>query len=387
MSPQGFLHHRPDLARSTADSLLGQSLFGHQSGLFLAAPRRTGKSTFLRHDLIPELERRDVLTVYVDLWKNRDANPASLISDAIATALADADTRASAKARRAGLKKLKLGPVTLDLGNIGKPDGITISDALQALMEASGKSVALIVDEAQHALSSPAGETTMFALKAARDQLSSGDTGQRLALVFTGSHRDKLAALVLNRQAPFYGAAITDFPLLGKGYATELTTWTNERLSVGHHFDPAEVDRAFEIVARRPELLQAAMRDVVMPLGDQRISLLEAAGRQQTRLTEEYESRLAGLSAVETAVLLQLAKDGRDFSPYAAASLDAYAAATGKTVSVSKAQRALETLRENGLVWRAGTGAYALEEQEMADWLLNDSGLPLPKTKNHKTRP
>lgn len=387
MSPQGFLHHRPDLARSTADSLLGQSLFGHQSGLFLAAPRRTGKSTFLRHDLIPELERRDVLTVYVDLWKNRDANPASLISDAIATALADADTRASAKARRAGLKKLKLGPVTLDLGNIGKPDGITISDALQALMEASGKSVALIVDEAQHALSSPAGETTMFALKAARDQLSSGDTGQRLALVFTGSHRDKLAALVLNRQAPFYGAAITDFPLLGKGYATELTTWTNERLSVGHHFDPAEVDRAFEIVARRPELLQAAMRDVVMPLGDQRISLLEAAGRQQTRLTEEYESRLAGLSAVETAVLLQLAKDGRDFSPYAAASLDAYAAATGKAVSVSKAQRALETLRENGLVWRAGTGAYALEEQEMADWLLNDSGLPLPKTKNHKTRP
>lgn len=387
MSPQGFLHHRPDLARSTADSLLGQSLFGHQSGLFLAAPRRTGKSTFLRHDLIPELERRDVLTVYVDLWKNRDANPASLIGDAIATALADADTRASAKARRAGLKTLKLGPVTLDLGNIGKPDGVTISDALQALMEASGKSVALIVDEAQHALSSPAGETAMFALKAARDQLSSGDTGQRLALVFTGSHRDKLAALVLNRQAPFYGAAITDFPLLGKAYAIELTTWTNERLSAGHHFDPAEVDRAFEIVARRPELLQAAMRDVVMPLGDQRISLLEAAGRQQTRLTEEYESRLAGLSAVETAVLLQLAKDGRDFSPYAAASLDAYAAATGKAVSVSKAQRALETLRENGLVWRAGTGAYALEEQEMADWLLNGSGLPLPKTKNHKTRP
>lgn len=35
--------------------------------LFLAAPRRTGKSTFLRQDLAPEAENLDWLPIYVDL--------------------------------------------------------------------------------------------------------------------------------------------------------------------------------------------------------------------------------------------------------------------------------------------------------------------------------
>lgn len=48
---------RPDLAKQLADAMLGQSLFGDaHNGLFLAAPRRTGKSTFLQGDLVPELE-------------------------------------------------------------------------------------------------------------------------------------------------------------------------------------------------------------------------------------------------------------------------------------------------------------------------------------------
>jgi len=33
------------------------------SGLFLAAPRRTGKTTFMRADFTPALEERDVLPI------------------------------------------------------------------------------------------------------------------------------------------------------------------------------------------------------------------------------------------------------------------------------------------------------------------------------------
>ena len=50
---------RTALAADLADALQGKTMFNNApNGLFLAAPRRTGKSTFLQADLKPELEQR-----------------------------------------------------------------------------------------------------------------------------------------------------------------------------------------------------------------------------------------------------------------------------------------------------------------------------------------
>ena len=53
------LFHRPELAAQLAARLLHPGVLdeGLRSGLFLSGLRRTGKTTFLRNDLIPELER------------------------------------------------------------------------------------------------------------------------------------------------------------------------------------------------------------------------------------------------------------------------------------------------------------------------------------------
>lgn len=91
--------------------------------------------------------------------------------------------------------------------------------------------MAFIIDEAQHALETEAGLDAMFALKAARDAMNQPATGARLYLVFTGSHRDKLAALVLDHKAPFYGATVTDFPRLGRDYTDALVARVNPRLA------------------------------------------------------------------------------------------------------------------------------------------------------------
>jgi hypothetical protein len=61
-----FTFHRPGLAESYCDSLEGRGLVDGRSGLFLAAPRRTGKSTFLREDLLPAMQQRAWTTIYVD---------------------------------------------------------------------------------------------------------------------------------------------------------------------------------------------------------------------------------------------------------------------------------------------------------------------------------
>ena len=84
-----MLHHpRPALAKRLAQGMRGQDVFGDaHNGLFLAAPRRTGKSTFLQSDLKPELERQGMVVVYVDLWSDQRRDPGALVAEAIGRTL------------------------------------------------------------------------------------------------------------------------------------------------------------------------------------------------------------------------------------------------------------------------------------------------------------
>ena len=66
---------------------MGRGSLNHASGLLLAAPGRAAKSTFMPDDLIPALIQRDVVTTYVDLWADRQRDPACLLSDALAITL------------------------------------------------------------------------------------------------------------------------------------------------------------------------------------------------------------------------------------------------------------------------------------------------------------
>ena len=84
---QDQFFHRPVLAIALADQALDTSL-GTSGGMFLAAPRRTGKSTFVRQDLMPEFERRNLNVIYVDLWIDKTVNPAIHIANAIRIELA-----------------------------------------------------------------------------------------------------------------------------------------------------------------------------------------------------------------------------------------------------------------------------------------------------------
>lgn len=79
---------RTALADELVRELQGKSAFGDaHNGLFLAAPRRTGKTTFLRGDLCPALEKAGAAVVYVDLWADATRDPGVLIADAIGRAL------------------------------------------------------------------------------------------------------------------------------------------------------------------------------------------------------------------------------------------------------------------------------------------------------------
>ena len=208
-------YHRTALAQQLVQALQGKALLGDaHNGLFLAAPRRTGKSTFLQGDLAPALQQAGVEVVYVDLWADTRRDPGALIAEVIAQALQAHLGLVARTAKKAGVKSVKVaGALDIDTSKIGQIDGLTLVDALRSLQQAAARPVALIIDEAQHALTSEAGEVAMTALKSARDQMN--QPGRvNLMLVMSGSDRDKLLRLVVSAAAPFYGSQIQTLPPL-----------------------------------------------------------------------------------------------------------------------------------------------------------------------------
>lgn len=383
MSPTRPILSRKLLAEALARDLAGESFADYSSGMFLAAPRRTGKSTFLRNDLIPECKARGWLPVYVDLWMNREIDPAELISGAIGKALGEFESAVSKAAKKAGIEKISLlRTLSWDFTKPQLPAGTTLTHALDVLHQVSGQMIVLIVDEAQHALNSEGGVNAMFALKAARDHLNGSSTTDGLRLVFTGSSRDKLANLVLKSKQPFFGAHITPFPLLSRDFVEFVTDLWNQRLAATNQFNLEDMDYAFQLVGRRPEMLNKLLTEVSVGLGEaSNLGELLRTGalNHQAGIWSDYESAYNDLSPLQQAVLEVMGErtlGKQAFSPFAEKTFQDVnrkleLAQVEPNASTPNVQKALEVLREKELVWKANRGEYALEDSTMAEWLSN----------------
>jgi len=84
MAQQVELYSRKDLAERVAKQVLQVGVGSASgSGIFLAAPRRQGKSTFVREDLRPAIEAAGAIVVYADLWQDTSKDPGLVIINAI----------------------------------------------------------------------------------------------------------------------------------------------------------------------------------------------------------------------------------------------------------------------------------------------------------------
>lgn len=366
---------RTELAQELARALQGNQIFGDaHNGLFLAAPRRTGKSTFLKEDLKPELERLGMVVVYVDLWADQRRDPGELIADAIGQALQPRLGLVARAARATGVQNVTIaGALQIDTSRIGRVDGTTVVDALRALHAAAGTPVVLIIDEAQHALTSEAGEVAMAALKSARDQLNAPGR-VNLMLVMSGSDRDKLLRLVNTNSAPFYGSQIQKMPELDRHFIDFVADLVEAQRPDLRPVDRALLDTAFAKFGRRPQFFMAALGDALSPLssheGRFELAVMAAAEDRQHADEAQMESDYLGLRPLERAVLWRLLEQGQRYRPYDAEALRFYAEKTGEEVTTAKAQRALENLRQRNppMAWKSARSEYAVDDAAMHRW-------------------
>lgn len=383
---QDQFFHRPELATALADQALDTSL-GTSGGMFLAAPRRTGKSTFVRQDLVPEFERRNLNVIYVDLWIDKTLNPAIHIANAIRIELAREDGAIAKTLKKlTHMSKLTIGAwgngLSFDLSQLNLPKDATLADALKALSSASQKKLILVIDEAQHALTTDEGINALFSLKAARDSLNTDPGRYGMQLVATGSNRDKLATLVNGREQAFYGADMVQFPTLGKDYVQ----WLVGRSKLKIDIDLAT--EVFQSLGSRPEpfrkaLSQTRLQLAVNPAQDSNAMLASLAFMGVRDSKTDFLNTVASLPPLQSTLLRELAADallGPDvrrpglFSAAMKARLLArleaeMGAAHGVSVETPSVQNALDKLREEHFLWRSQRGSYAVEDEQFLEWL------------------
>ena len=371
---------RLSLAQEMSDALRGSNLFNDApNGLFLAAPRRTGKTTFLQADLKPELEKQGIVVIYVDLWAAPMRDPGELIAEAIGRALRGHLGMVSKAAKASGLESITLaGALKIDTSKIGQPDGSTLTDVLRTLHQLVKAPLALIVDEAQHSLTSEAGENAMTALKSARDQLNR--PGQvNLMLVMSGSDRDKLLRLVNANAAPFYGSSIKHLPLLDADFVAHLAALINRQRPELAQMDQALLGQAFQILGQRPQFLIDILGQALSPFAanDQtqaavsfEQTVLALAHQRLAQDRQQMESDFLALRPIEQVVIWRMLALGARFRPYDAEALQFYSDKTGIAITRAMAQKAMEALRNRqpSLVWKSARGEYAIDDAAMHQW-------------------
>jgi hypothetical protein len=273
-----------------------------------------------------------------------------------------------------------VGGLGFNLDKVGMPDGVSLSAALSALSDETQRLIVLIIDEAQHAITSEAGSNALFALKAARDELNSS-AHHGLRIVATGSNRDKLAMLRASKDQAFFGAPLVAFPPLGKDYIA----WFIALLDFKDELDVPRVHDWFAQAAFRPEVLGAAVDALIFDLA---VQPGEYAMRLQALVQEQIEASNAealrvvhSLTPLQSAVLRVLALAGADYAPFEQDTMERYKAVLLKTAPAAKVepdtanvQQALLALQDKSLVWRAARGIYALEDTFLAD-LMRKAGM------------
>lgn len=367
--------HRAELAQYFVDYIKSPDA---SSGLFLAAPRRTGKTTFIKEDLMPLLRDQGATVIYADLWEDKAINPSQVIINAIRTAMLANDGLITRTAKGVGLTKFKLAGFEIDLAAIGAHDGISLARALESFALATRKAIVMVIDEAQHAQTSEEGRQTLFALKAARDAMKGADS-PGFRLVATGSNSSKLATLVNAKDQAFYMAPMEDLELLGLDYLA----WLLQTLTLRHKPSLPTLQQGFEMCSHRPEPLRAVLRELArgrlaateaQEAIDARFLALMRNNLQSAR--DSFLQGLHGMAPLDACVLRRMAWMGKEFTPFDATALAHYhqllqadGSAPAELPTQSSVQTALGRLQKEGLVWNAGRGLWFIEDTQHSEWI------------------
>ena len=376
------IYHRRRLAGKMAAQLLHPGVLdqGLRSGLFLSGVRRTGKTTFLRQDLIPALETDGAIVIYIDLWSDTTLSPSALLQRAVRTKLADLQNPLSAAFRV--LKKVVNAEIEahglkfkFDLDKLGTENGATLAEAFTELVEQANTDLVLIVDEVQQCLASEDGLAMMLALKAARDAINlRPNPPGHFVFIGTGSNRALVQELSARRNMAFQGAQSLPYPVLGDDFVAHLLTRLRRQ---GGGALPSDViaEQAFRDLGARPEELFNALRVLSHSLpanADPDSALQVIVATVRTGLANAELVRLQEIGPLAEVIFDRIASNQQVETRglYSAEAVEDYSRDLGRDTRSEEIQSVVQQMQSANIIMRVGHGAYAIVDPFVRDmWL------------------
>lgn len=364
--------HRIALAQEMAQQLLKPSFLDTslRSGLFLSGQRRVGKTTFLATDLIPALEDRGAIVIYVDLWSQPQTNPADLVHDAIRKSLLELQSPSSGilqKLRR--VSSLNVGAAGFKFGfqlaDVGKDGGVSLAQAFTELVDQAKTDVVLIIDEVQHAMGSPEGDSLLHALKATRDAVNTRNaTPGYFLFVGTGSHRARVQELAVKGNQAFNGAVTHEFPVLGQDFVDYILAQVKPLLGPKTPSLPV-AEAAFKKMGSRPEELMKALNVLrQLPQGalaDEHLpTIAQALG---TAAADVEIQKIEALGPLAEAVFSRICSIGGNVKgSFTAPALKEFSAQIGREVTSGDVQGVINLMTSANLLMRFSHGVYGVTD-------------------------
>jgi putative ATPase len=336
------------------------------------APRRTGKTAFLRKDLTPAAEAGGFTVAYVDLWQTR-LNPGIAIVRGLEEALTPKTLAQKALRKlREPVKKVKAsgsagelkGAIEIEMGDEKKEVtklALRIEELVVKLV--SKKKLLLLVDEAQELARNKQNELMATALRTAITKNS-----DKLRVVFTGSSRTQLANVFSNSNAPLFsvGATVQEFPRLGR----EFVEFVAEKfyLASGRTLNVAAAWTAFEDFHQQPEPFLSA---VVAMLMDPALKFGRAVAIEKAEQAKEenHEGTWASLDSMQRQLLLLFVNDPQA-KPFGKTALAKLAKALGvPSLAPTDVQYSLTSLKTKTIISKAPGGVHTFESAAFERWV------------------
>ena len=363
---------RPELLQSMI------RLLGSGSNVTLFARRRSGKTMFLREELMPALSELGWFVARVDLWRNR-GNPALGLVEGLEAVAHATRRRDSIFTRPLTLKTVKasFSPPGVDIEgewevatDVQVPPQATVENRLGAalaLIAQRAPHVLLVFDEFQ-ALAHGTHENVVASFRTALQ-----DHDAVIQACFTGSSRAGLNALFRNARAPLFRSAMpVTLPELGDAFVDSRADYLQDL--AGLEVDRDRFKAIFDYLRGTPLFLNEITRGALVGGTTDLDRVLEQWRRDKRE--NEYGSTLTEMKPAELAVVTWLATSGES-SVYTEGARRAIGAFLGNGIaSPSKVQAAIKRLTKEGLVEPAGgNGGYELADQGL-QILLTDLAAP-----------
>ncbi|MDR2173066.1 MAG: hypothetical protein LBE32_02520 [Burkholderiales bacterium] len=348
-----------------AEQVIGMFDTGLSSALTFFAPRRMGKTEFLRKDITPVAEAHGWHVFYFS-FLDADSETATAFIDALT-----AFSRGESWLARAGKMLARVSKVSG--GAAGVQAGVEIRGGAQENVKgvihrlATGHDkVLLLLDEVQ-ALAKPAHTPLVAALRTALDMHK-----DQVKVIFTGSSREGLRRMFSQASAPFFHFGQNlPFPQLDKAFTDHLAD-AFEHVTQ-RKLDKEALWRAFEEMGYVPQLCRALVERMAL---NQKPSLEQA---KEALMQEVHQSRghvqdWEQCSTLERLLLLLIAHGKAEL--YSVAVRQQLAQQLGvPDITVPSVQSALRSLARRGLVFKAEERRdYEIEDPVFREWLVVERG-------------